>query len=161
MAKKELDRFEVNPKKDMQIKTKLLSIIALAIFGATASVAALCILLSGRFVKQDIRDTLEAAGDGAIATTEDWAASTKQYAYLLTNNQEMIVNYREDLEGTVTTSAPGIMGEGITMAETVGAGLVDIDQIQLHPTVEQKTSMLITFVKHCAVTVKLLSNPLV
>ena len=89
MAKKELDRFEVNPKKDMQIKTKLLSIIALAIFGATASVAALCILLSGRFVKQDIRDTLEAAGDGAIATTEDWAASTKQYAYLLTHNQEV------------------------------------------------------------------------
>ena len=60
------------------------------------------------------------------------------------NNQEMIVNYRNDLLGTVTTSAPGITGDGIEMAEEVGADLVDIEQIQLHPTVEQGTSMLIT-----------------
>ncbi len=60
------------------------------------------------------------------------------------NNQEMIVKYRSDLKGTVSTSAPGAMGDGIVMAEEVGADLVDIDQIQLHPTVEQGTSMLIT-----------------
>jgi len=60
------------------------------------------------------------------------------------NNENMIVQYREDLKGTVTTSAPGITGDGIVMAEEVGADLVDIDQIQFHPTVEQKTSMLIT-----------------
>ena len=47
----------------------------------------------------------------------------------------MIVRYRDDLEGTVTTGAPGIMGDGIVMAQAVGADLVDIDQIQLHPTV--------------------------
>ncbi len=60
------------------------------------------------------------------------------------NNQDMIVKYRSDLKGTVSTSAPGAMGDGIVMAEKVGADLVDIDQIQLHPTVEQGTSMLIT-----------------
>jgi len=60
------------------------------------------------------------------------------------NNEEMIVKYKPDLKGTVTTSAPGIMGDGIVMAEEVGADLVDMDQIQLHPTVEQATSMLIT-----------------
>ncbi len=60
------------------------------------------------------------------------------------NNQDMIVKYRPDLKGTVSTSAPGAMGDGIVMAEKVGADLVDIDQIQLHPTVEQGTSMLIT-----------------
>ena len=60
------------------------------------------------------------------------------------NNEDMIVQYRKDLKGTVTTSAPGITGDGIVMAEDVGADLVDIEQIQLHPTVEQKTSMLIT-----------------
>ena len=60
------------------------------------------------------------------------------------NNEDMIVQYRPDLKGTVTTSAPGITGDGIVMAEEVGAALVDIDQIQLHPTVEQGTSMLIT-----------------
>ena len=60
------------------------------------------------------------------------------------NNEDMIVHYRSDLLGTVTTSAPGITGDGILMAEAVGADLVDIEQIQLHPTVEQGTSMLIT-----------------
>ncbi len=60
------------------------------------------------------------------------------------NNEDMIVQYRPDLKGTVTTSAPGITGDGILMAVEVGADLVDIDQIQLHPTVEQSTSMLIT-----------------
>ena len=60
------------------------------------------------------------------------------------NNEDLVVHYKPDLKGTVTTSAPGVTGDGIMMAEAVGADLVDIDQIQLHPTVEQSTSMLIT-----------------
>ena len=59
-------------------------------------------------------------------------------------NLDMIAEYRPDLRGTVTTNAPGATGDGIVMAQAVGAALVDIEQIQLHPTVEQTTSMLIT-----------------
>ena len=59
-------------------------------------------------------------------------------------NLEMIAGFRPDLQGTVTTNAPGATGDGIVMAQGVGAALVDIEQIQLHPTVEQTTSMLIT-----------------
>ena len=59
-------------------------------------------------------------------------------------NLDMIASYRPDLQGTVTTNAPGATGDGILMAQSVGAALVDIEQIQLHPTVEQTTSMLIT-----------------
>ena len=59
-------------------------------------------------------------------------------------NEEMYTQYRPDLKGTVTTNAPGATGDGIVMAQAVGADLVDIEQIQLHPTVEQTTSMLIT-----------------
>ncbi len=59
-------------------------------------------------------------------------------------NLDMIASYRPDLQGTVTTNAPGATGDGIVMAHAVGAALVDIEQIQLHPTVEQTTSMLIT-----------------
>ncbi|MBQ7625447.1 MAG: flavocytochrome c, partial [Rhodocyclaceae bacterium] len=59
-------------------------------------------------------------------------------------NLDMIASYRPDLQGTVTTNAPGATGDGIVMAQAVGADLVDIEQIQLHPTVEQTTSMLIT-----------------
>lgn len=59
-------------------------------------------------------------------------------------NEDMYTQYRPDLKGTVTTNAPGATGDGIVMAQALGADLVDIDQIQLHPTVEQTTSMLIT-----------------
>ena len=59
-------------------------------------------------------------------------------------NEDMYTQYRPDLKGTVTTNAPGATGDGIVMAQALGADLVDIEQIQLHPTVEQNTSMLIT-----------------
>ena len=93
--------------------------------------------------------SLEGTVNGVMAESDEAYYTIKAKAVILAtggfgNNQDMIVNYREDLEGTVTTSAPGIMGDGIVMAEAVGSGLVDIEQIQLHPTVEQKTSMLIT-----------------
>ena len=93
--------------------------------------------------------SLEGTVNGVMAESDDAYYTIHSKAVILAtggfgNNQEMIVRYRDDLEGTVTTSAPGIMGDGIVMAQAVGADLVDIDQIQLHPTVERKTSMLIT-----------------
>ena len=59
-------------------------------------------------------------------------------------NLDMVAELKPELKGFVTTNAPGITGDGIKMAEAVGAATVDMDQIQIHPTVEQKTSALIT-----------------
>lgn len=59
-------------------------------------------------------------------------------------NEEMYTKYRPELKGFVTTNTPGATGDGIIMAENIGANLVDIEQIQIHPTVEQTTSLLIT-----------------
>ncbi|WP_304425522.1 flavocytochrome c [uncultured Adlercreutzia sp.] len=58
-------------------------------------------------------------------------------------NQEMVTKYRPDLAGYVTTNQPGATGDGYTMAEAAGAELVQMDQIQIHPTVEQETSTLV------------------
>ena len=55
----------------------------------------------------------------------------------------MVTKYRPDLEGYVTTNQPGATGDGYTMAEDAGAELVQMEQIQIHPTVEQETSTLI------------------
>ena len=84
--------------------------------------------------------SLEGTVNGVMAESDDTYYTIHSKAVILAtggfgNNQEMIVRYRDDLEGTVTTGAPGIMGDGIVMAQAVGADLVDIDQIQLHPTV--------------------------
>ena len=59
-------------------------------------------------------------------------------------NAEMVCSYREELEGYVTTNHEGATGDGIIMAEVIGADLTDIDQIQIHPTVEQSTAELIS-----------------
>ncbi len=59
-------------------------------------------------------------------------------------NLEMVVGYQPSLAGFVSTNAPGATGDGIKMAQAVGAATVDIEQIQIHPTVEQNTAALIT-----------------
>lgn len=59
-------------------------------------------------------------------------------------NLDKVAEIKPELKGFVTTNAPQITGDGIWMAEKIGAKVVDLDQIQIHPTVEQKTSSLIT-----------------
>ena len=59
-------------------------------------------------------------------------------------NLDMVVKYKPELKGFMTTNAPGIQGQGIEMAEAIGAATVDMDQIQIHPTVEANTAALIT-----------------
>ena len=50
-------------------------------------------------------------------------------------NAEMVEKYKPELKGFATTNAEGAQGQGIDMATAVGAATVDMDQIQIHPTV--------------------------
>lgn len=59
-------------------------------------------------------------------------------------NHEMLAQYRPELLHAVTTNQPGATGDGIALAQAVGADTVDMDQIQVHPTVEQDTSTLLS-----------------
>lgn len=63
-------------------------------------------------------------------------------------NNEMVAEQNEALDGYITTNAAGAQGQGIVMAtaEDVGAATVDMNQIQLHPTVhvEGDSAVLIT-----------------
>lgn len=59
-------------------------------------------------------------------------------------NSEMLAQYRPELRDAVTTNQPGTQGDGIKFAQAVGADIVDIDQIQVHPTVEQTTATLLS-----------------
>ncbi|BDZ29611.1 flavocytochrome c [Lactiplantibacillus sp. WILCCON 0030] len=55
-------------------------------------------------------------------------------------NPELIAKYRPDLKGYRTTNQPGATGDGINLSTQVGAALVDMTQIQVHPTVQQDTA---------------------
>ena len=50
-------------------------------------------------------------------------------------NAEMVEKYKPELKGFATTNAEGAQGQGIDMATAVGAATVDMNQIQIHPTV--------------------------
>ena len=59
-------------------------------------------------------------------------------------NLDMVTKYKPELKGFMTTNAAGAQGQGIEMATAIGADTVDMDQIQIHPTVEANTAALIT-----------------
>lgn len=54
-------------------------------------------------------------------------------------NRELIKQVRPDLSGYQTTNQAGATGDGLKLAQEVGAAFVDLDQIQVHPTVQQDT----------------------
>ena len=56
----------------------------------------------------------------------------------------MVVKYNKDLEGYVSTNAKSIEGDAVEFLEEVGANFIDMDQIQIHPTVVQKDGSLIS-----------------
>ena len=58
-------------------------------------------------------------------------------------SESFIKKYRPDLEGYVTTNQSGSTGDGITMIEKLGGQIVDMDKIQIHPTVQQDEGVLI------------------
>lgn len=81
----------------------------------------------------DENETLTVAVKSVIVATGGFSA-----------NSEMVVKYRPDLAGFVTTNHKGATGAGIALLEHIGAGTVDMGEIQIHPTVEQNTSYLIS-----------------
>ncbi len=59
-------------------------------------------------------------------------------------NAEMVEKYNPNLKGFGTTNSPAILGEGIEMVQKVGGDLVDMKEIQTHPTVVHKKPYMIT-----------------
>ncbi len=59
-------------------------------------------------------------------------------------NLEMVVENNADLAGFGSTNHAGATGDGIVMATAIGAATVDMEQIQIHPTVDPETQTLYT-----------------
>ena len=52
-------------------------------------------------------------------------------------SKEYIKRFRPDLESYKTTNHPGATGDGLKLAENVGAELMQMNLVQVHPTVQQ------------------------
>ncbi|MDX6018801.1 flavocytochrome c [Scandinavium sp. V105_16] len=89
--------------------------------------------VNGVRLLNDENETLTVQAKSVVVATGGFSA-----------NSAMVVKYRPDLEGFVTTNHKGATGGGIALLERIGAGTVDMGEIQIHPTVEQNTSYLIS-----------------
>lgn len=59
-------------------------------------------------------------------------------------NNAMVSKIIPRLKGFATTNHPGATGDGLLLSEKVKAAFVDMDQIQTHPTVVEKTGVMVT-----------------
>lgn len=59
-------------------------------------------------------------------------------------NLEWIAELDPNLEGFITNNHPGATGDGIFMAQEVGAAVRDLNEIQTHPTVHVPTATMMT-----------------
>lgn len=65
-------------------------------------------------------ETVDYFGDTVILASGGFGAAPELYT-----------KYRPDLQGMITTNHSGATGDGLVMAETTGAALVDVDRIQI------------------------------
>ena len=89
------------------------------------------------------------AAAGVVVTDANGSYKINAEAVVLASggfgaNNDMVASFQPTFDGYITTNDPNITGDGIVMAQAVGAAVVDMEQIQLHPTVYQKTAALIT-----------------
>lgn len=60
--------------------------------------------------------------------------ATGGYASDFSDKDSLLAQYRPDLLGLPTTNGPWTTGDGLKMANSVGARLVDMRNVQVHPT---------------------------
>jgi fumarate reductase flavoprotein subunit len=102
------------------------------------------------FVNADVTEITEKDGQvtGVKVNVEGTEKEVKSKAVVVTTggygaNPEMLEAEKPELKGYVTTNSEGSTGDGIKMIEKLGGQTVDMDQIQIHPTVQQDKGILI------------------
>ena len=59
-------------------------------------------------------------------------------------NKEMVKKYCPQCEGMATSNQPGATGDGMLLADAIGAELIDMDQVQIHPSLAAGTNILVS-----------------
>jgi len=60
------------------------------------------------------------------------------------SNKDMVAKYCPKCTGMTSSNQPGATGEGMLLAEEAGAELVQMDQVQIHPSLGAHTNILVT-----------------
>jgi fumarate reductase flavoprotein subunit len=60
------------------------------------------------------------------------------------SSKEMVAKYCPQCAGMSSSNQPGATGEGMLLAEQAGAELIDMDQVQIHPSLAAGTNILVS-----------------
>lgn len=87
--------------------------------------------------------------NGVDVETEDGSYHVSAKAVIIASggfgaSQEKIVRYKPELKGFGTTNHPGATGDALDLVSPLNVELVDIEQIQTHPTVVPIKNVMIT-----------------
>ena len=89
MARKELDWHDKNAKRDIQISTKLLAVIAGIVFLGTFGATFLTLNIFDKRMTSDIEAGLETTAAGINSTFTDWQTSLNAYTALIAMNSKV------------------------------------------------------------------------
>ena len=87
---KSLDRFEKNPKKNVQLKTKLIGIIAGAVILGVVSTGTVALEIFSHGQITSAVEDLEHTAKGISYILEDWKDNIYRYAKILSEDEEII-----------------------------------------------------------------------
>lgn len=108
MARKELDRFAKNYKKDIQIQTKLMSILIGSVVLACVVVCTLSIEIFNAKQLGHEKDRIQTNSQGVVRIVDDWKLQLTQYSYLFALNQDLSEAVYSNNNGSVKKVVDGI-----------------------------------------------------
>lgn len=89
--------------------------------------------VTGVLVKGKTEGLYEVQASAVILATGSYA-----------NNPSVISKYHPEYSGMVTSAQPGAHGDGLYLAEDIGAKLINLEKVQIHPNIAAGTSLMIT-----------------
>ena len=125
--KKELDRFEKNPRKDIQILTKLMFMILGSVIIGVVGVAVLELNIFDRGVRESTDNQLMNFATGLEMTLKDWRDTLEADVMLLSNRPDISQNLNgqnfSNLRATINWANGTLNVEVLAVATKLAASL--------------------------------------
>ncbi len=93
MALNELNRFDTNAKRNVQIATKLTAVIGAIAIVCCLGIAFLAIFIFDGRLRKDTEDTLQHSADGVEFILNDWMNSLYGAAYSIADRPDFIEKF--------------------------------------------------------------------
>ena len=127
MARKVLDRFDKNAKKNVRISTKLISFVVGAIILAGTAVTCLSMTIFGRRLVQNAQEELAGTGVGVEHILLDWGVKLQSTAALLSESPDIVSalaeENRAELKSLIAKKSDSLDSDAVVVTDRRGVVL--------------------------------------